>query len=261
MELDICLHLKKNADEEVFAKFTSQIEQRNKTYFMLRSMAKCLYHLTDNKFLTSDKVKDTVINSIWEKTTILGLSQQLLDKFIQTQEISSEQTFAITEILEFIKLEGVKEDQVQLMMKWLRGIFKYLYYQKGMPELSFNRNELKLNCTHLITTNLSEVREYQSYFKQQCDDYVKVLGEFMEQNDQILAIIPELAGHKKTVVECNYVAEHLLRYLHRIPLAPFHRISSIIQAYQLAPDNVGEINTILSSIPHKSASLKKLFEF
>ena len=33
---------------------------------------------------------------------------------------------------------------MELLMKWLRGIFKYLYYNKGIYQLKFNRQTLKL---------------------------------------------------------------------------------------------------------------------
>ena len=36
--------------------------------------------------------------------------------------------------------------------------------------------------------------------KNQCDDFVNVLGELMEQTDDILSLIPELSGPKRTIV-------------------------------------------------------------
>lgn len=37
--------------------------------------------------------------------------------------------------------------------------------------------------------------------------------------------MPVLGGHKKDVVECNYVAEIVLRYVRAIDLSPFWRVS------------------------------------
>ena len=37
--------------------------------------------------------------------------------------------------------------------------------------------------------------------------------------------MPVLGGHKKDVVECNYVAEIVLRYVRAIDLSSFWRVS------------------------------------
>ena len=68
LELDICTFLKNNAGEELFYKFVEELQKRNKTHFILRTLAKCFYQITDDKYLTYDKVKAAVIQRISEKS-------------------------------------------------------------------------------------------------------------------------------------------------------------------------------------------------
>ena len=57
-----------------------------------------------------------------------------------------------------------------------------------------------------------------------------ILGDLMQNIDGACAQMPVLEGPKKSIVECNYVAESLLRYIRNLHMNSLYRVNKILHS-------------------------------
>lgn len=48
--------------------------------------------------------------------------------FIENEELYSDDEFEVVRIMEFLKDDGAGEQVMQAMVRWMRGIFKFVYF-------------------------------------------------------------------------------------------------------------------------------------
>lgn len=114
------------------------------------------------------------------------------------------------------------------MISWIQGMFDYLYY--NIPEddelgLTLNLETKRLQCVNILHIDSNMVREYDRFVEKLSDVQVDCCQEMLAVVEDGLLKMPALTGHKKDVVECNYVAELVLRYVRAIDLSPFWRLT------------------------------------
>lgn len=117
------------------------------------------------------------------------------------------------------------------VISWIQGLFDYLFYHKPEDEelgLTLNLETRRLQCVNILNVDANLVREYDAYVERLSDLHVDCCRELLALLEDGLSKMPILDGHKKDVVECNYVAEIVLRFIRAIDLSPFWRVALIV---------------------------------
>lgn len=77
------------------------------------------------------------------------------EHFLLSEGRSKEELFKITDLLQYSKTKFA--DQLDNIMSYLRGIFKYLYFFNKNPLLVLNRSTLNLDCSGIAEVSYNDL--------------------------------------------------------------------------------------------------------
>ncbi len=101
-------------------------------------------------------------------------------------------------------------------------MFAYYFFIDSKDGIYLDAVKQQLNCSKVIHIDFYELEKYYSYRNLRLIEKNNIISQFLEEvNETVKNYMPEITGHKKLLLQCNYVHQTILNILKQLDIRSF----------------------------------------